>query len=127
MGLLLVGSLSGGSMAKGVFAGALGILLGSVGLDPLTAEERFYLWLHGSDDGYFSAIAIMIGMFGVSEALDQMHYLSMPAIKQRLTRIVPSWQDVKKHLPLGLRCSALGTFIGALPRHRGRYCCFNGL
>lgn len=114
MGLLLVGSLSGGSMAKGVFAGALGILLGSVGLDPLTAEERFTFGYTDLMTG-ISAIAIMIGMFGVSEALDQMHYLSMPAIKQRLTRIVPSWQDVKKHLPLGLRCSALGTFIGALP------------
>ena len=40
-GLLLVGSLSGESLAKGVFAGALGVLIGMVGLDPMTAERRF--------------------------------------------------------------------------------------
>ena len=40
-GILLVGSLSGESLAKGIFAGALGVLIGMVGLDPLTAEGRF--------------------------------------------------------------------------------------
>ena len=41
MGILLVGSLSGESLTKGIFAGAFGMLIGTVGLDPLTAEERF--------------------------------------------------------------------------------------
>ena len=40
-GILLVGSLSGESLAKGIFAGALGVLIGMVGLDPMTAEGRF--------------------------------------------------------------------------------------
>lgn len=41
LGLLLVGSLSGESLLKGLFCGALGLLIGTVGLDPLTAQERF--------------------------------------------------------------------------------------
>ena len=36
-----MGSLSGESLAKGIFAGALGVLIGMVGLDPMTAEGRF--------------------------------------------------------------------------------------
>ena len=38
MGILLVGSLSGESLAKGVFAGALGIFLSMVGMDTLPAR-----------------------------------------------------------------------------------------
>ena len=74
LGILLVGSLSGESLLKGVFAGSLGLLIGAVGLDPLTAQERFTfgvveLW------GGISFIAVMIGLFGVSEALTQLHHI----------------------------------------------------
>ena len=41
LGILLVGSLSSGSLIKGIFAGALGIAIGTVGMDPLTFTERF--------------------------------------------------------------------------------------
>ncbi|HIC66342.1 MAG TPA: C4-dicarboxylate ABC transporter permease, partial [Paracoccus sp.] len=80
LGILLVGSLSGESLVKGIFAGALGLLIGTVGMDPLTAEERFtfgftQLW------GGISFIAVMIGMFGVSEALAQLHHVDKTAVK----------------------------------------------
>ena len=42
-GILLVGSLSGESLAKGIFAGALGVLIGMVGLDPMTARGALHL------------------------------------------------------------------------------------
>jgi len=41
IGITLVGTLSGESFAKGAFAGALGVLISMVGLDPMTAEGRF--------------------------------------------------------------------------------------
>jgi len=41
IGILLVGTLSGESFARGVFAGALGVMIGMVGLEPMTAEGRF--------------------------------------------------------------------------------------
>lgn len=114
MGILLVGSLSEGSLAKGVFAGALGMTIGTVGLDPLTAEERFTfgvteLW------GGISAIAIMIGMFGISEALAQLHNIDKIAIKQKVDNIIPSRKDIIKYLPLSIRASFIGVFVGALP------------
>jgi len=114
LGILLVGSLSGESLMKGVFAGALGLLIGAVGLDPLTAQERFTfgiidLW------GGISFIAVMIGLFGISEALMQLHHIDKLAIKQAISRIIPSWRAVRKFLPLSLQTSAIGVFIGALP------------
>lgn len=114
LGILLVGSLSGESLLKGIFAGALGLLIGTVGLDPLTAEERFTfgvieLW------GGISFIAVMIGMFGVAEALLQLHQVDKVAIKQTIKRIVPSWHSVRKFLPLSVKSSSIGVVIGGLP------------
>ncbi|MDR2787031.1 MAG: tripartite tricarboxylate transporter permease [Candidatus Accumulibacter sp.] len=113
-GLLLVGSLSGGTVSKGIFAGALGILFGTVGLDPLTAEPRFTF---GSVQLTAGApyVAAMIGLFGVSEVLVQLHELSFPVVKQRVSKLLPSWRLIRKYLPLASRCSVLGVVVGALP------------
>jgi putative tricarboxylic transport membrane protein len=114
MGILLVGSLSGESLSKGIFAGALGMLIGTVGLDPLTAEERFTFGVVELWNG-INPVAVMIGMFGLSEALIQLHHLDKVAIKQKLDKIIPSWGDVKRFLPLSLQTSSIGTIVGALP------------
>jgi putative tricarboxylic transport membrane protein len=114
LGILLVGSLSGESLVKGVFAGALGIVIGAVGMDPLTFTERFTFDQSALRQGV-SFVAVMIGMFGISEGLMQLHTLNTPAIKQKVGRIVPSWASVRKHLPLGAQTSTIGTVIGALP------------
>lgn len=114
LGILLVGSLSGESLVKGIFSGAFGILIGMVGMDPLTFTGRFTYDLPLMQSG-ISFIAVMIGMFGVSEALAQLHHLDTPAIKQKITRIVPSFGTIKKYLPLSLQTSSIGVIIGALP------------
>ena len=114
LGILLVGSLSSGSLVKGIFAGALGIAIGAVGRDPLTFTERFTFDLQIMEGG-ISFIAVMIGMFGVSEALLQLHHVDKTAVKQKISRIVPSLGTVKKHLPLSMQTSTIGVIIGALP------------
>ncbi|MFC4171127.1 tripartite tricarboxylate transporter permease [Microvirga sp. GCM10011540] len=114
MGLLLVGSLSGESVAKGLFAGALGVAIGMVGLDPMTAESRFTFDTIELMNGIPYVVA-MIGLFGISEALVQLHHLETPLVKQDVSRIVPPWSLVRKYLPLAFRSSATGVVIGALP------------
>lgn len=114
LGILLVGSLSGGSLVKGIFAGAFGIGLGAVGMDPLTFTERFTFDVPVLKSG-ISFIAVMIGMFGVSEALMQLHHIDSAAVKQKVGKIVPSWSVIRKYLPLSLQTSSIGVIIGALP------------
>ena len=114
LGILLVGSLSGDSLIKGIFAGAMGLMIGSVGLDPLTMAQRFTFGAPVLMGG-ISFIAVMIGMFGVSEALMQLHSVNTPAVRQVIKRIVPSFGTIRKYLPLSLQSSAIGVIIGALP------------
>lgn len=114
LGILLVGSLSSGSLLKGIFAGALGVVIGAVGMDPLTFTPRFTFDVPLLQGG-ISFIAVMIGMFGVSEALVQLHHADKQAVRQTITKIIPSWNVVRKHLPLSLQTSTIGVIIGALP------------
>lgn len=114
MGILLVGGLSGESLAKGIFAAALGVTIGMVGLDPMTAEQRFTFGTVQLLNGIPYVVA-MIGFFGLSEALAQIPRLNIEPVKQSVAKIVPSLDLVRKYLPLSLRSSAIGVAIGALP------------
>lgn len=114
MGILLIGSLSTASMAKGIFSGAFGVLVGTVGMDFVTAQERFtfgvtYLW------NGISPIVAIIGLFGIAEVLAQVKDLDVPRMRQSVKRIVPSFDSLRKYWKLGALSSAIGTFVGALP------------
>lgn len=114
MGLLLVGSLGTESTPKGLFMAALGILLGMVGMDPLTGQGRFTfgnLQLMGG----IHYVTAMIGLFGVTEGLSQIKSMDLPVVKQKIDKIIPSWETLMKYLPLSMRTSLLGVFVGALP------------
>lgn len=114
MGLMLVGSLGCKSLVKGVITAVIGVTLGMVGMDPINGVGRFtfgnvYL-MSGID--YITA---MIGLFGVSEVLEQVLDKGRPVIKQKVDKIVPSFKTVLKYLPLSIRSSIVGVLIGALP------------
>lgn len=114
MGIILVGSLSGKSIFKGIFAGSLGIILGLVGMDPLTAEGRFTFGSVQLMGGIHYVVA-MIGLFGVSEALSQIRNVDFKPIQQKVDRIIPPWKWIAEHLPLAIKSSVIGVFIGSLP------------
>jgi putative tricarboxylic transport membrane protein len=114
LGLLLIGSLSGESLAKGIIAGAFGILVGMVGLDPVTAQPRLTFGTTGMMGG-IHFVAAMIGFFGVSEAMVQLLDLDKKVVKQNVDKILPSWGVILKHLPLAARSGIIGVIIGALP------------
>lgn len=114
IGLLLVGGLASGSLAKGIFAAALGVVIGLVGMDPMTAQARFTFGNFGLMGG-ISYVAAMIGFFGIAEVLYQLRTVDLPPIRQKIGRVIPSWALVRKYLPLSLRSSSIGVGIGALP------------
>jgi putative tricarboxylic transport membrane protein len=114
MGILLIGSIGGGDPLKGVISGTIGILISMVGMDPTTGELRYTFGSVNLMAG-ISFVTAMIGLFGVSEALMQFRDSGAPSPKQDLSKIIPNWSTLKKYLPLAIRSSLLGVFIGALP------------
>lgn len=114
LGLLLVGSLSGTSLARGIFCAALGAMIGLIGLDQFTAVPRMTF---GVQDllGGVHYVVVMIGLFGMGEALYQVHHVHAHPIRQTIGRGILPWSLLRRFLPLSLRSSAIGVVVGALP------------
>ncbi len=114
MGLMLVGSLGCESAARGIFAAAIGVFIGMIGIDMVTGQPRFTfgnVYLMGG----VSYVVAMIGLFGMSEALYQLRDLSVYPVKQKVDKIIPGWKNVIKYMPLSFRTSLMGVLVGALP------------
>jgi len=114
MGILLITSMGHGSTIKGIIAGTVGVLLSMVGLDPSTGELRYTFGTVYLMQG-ISFIPAMIGLFGVSEALFQVRGGTLPPIKQMVDKVIPDFKSIVKHIPLVIRSSLIGVWIGALP------------
>lgn len=114
MGLVLVGSLGCESTPRGIFAAALGVMIGMIGIDFDTGQPRFTFGSIYLMSGV-NYVCAMIGLFGISEAILQARDLFATPIKQEINKIFPEWKETKKHFPLTVRSSLLGAFIGALP------------
>ncbi len=118
MGLMLVGGLGGKSVVKGLFTAAVGLMLGVIGTDELTGLGRFTFGITSMRNG-ISFISVMIGLFGISEALMQLRMRDRPIIRQELDRISPPKEKLLKMMPVCLQGSLIGTFVGALPGSGG--------
>ena len=119
LGISMVASLSGGSAAKGIAAGAIGLILAMVGMGSQGGTLRWtfdqlYLW-----DG-LPLVPITLGLFALPEMIDMAITRTKIAkdMSSRSTKLAGQWQGIKDtftHWWLTLRCSALGTFLGAVP------------
>lgn len=114
-GISMLATIGDGTPMKNIIAGALGVLLATVGKDLLTTVERFTFGFNELSEG-IGFVPVMIGIFGISELLVQAERLQaerkliqMKAIK------LPSREDYRKVWKTILRSSSIGTFIGILP------------
>ncbi len=114
MGLMMVGSLGSKSLKRGIVAGAIGLVIGCIGIDPQTSVKRFTFDVVYLNAGVDFVVA-MIGLFGASEALIQLSDINSTAIKQKINKIIPSWKVTLKYLPLTIRSAIIGVLVGALP------------
>ncbi|WP_305985442.1 tripartite tricarboxylate transporter permease [Roseibium sp. MMSF_3544] len=118
--LTLIASLSGKSLAKGIFAAAFGALLATVGVDPETASPRFTFGFVELFDGLPLA-AVAIGVLAVPEIIMRLqegrHYrrrdVEAVATEARQDRLTLS-EFLALKMPI-FRGAGIGTAIGALP------------
>jgi putative tricarboxylic transport membrane protein len=107
--------LSEGSILKGLMMGSLGLLFGTIGLDPVNGAERFTLGIGQLTDG-IDFVVMAMGLFGLSEILMNLEAPEERDIfKTALKGLFPTWDDWKRAWGSVLRGSILGFFIGILP------------
>src|SRR2546425_3357412 len=115
LGLLVLAYMSGGSMLKSLAMAALGLLLGMIGIDPMTGFFRFSYGLVELGDG-IGVVPVAVGLFGLSEILLTAGQPTPPEVrKPRLKELLPSREEWRDSLwPIG-RGTVLGFLIGIIP------------
>ena len=115
MSMMIVTYLVRGSMAKALMMVGLGLVLGTVGMDPISGRDRFvYDWLVLKDG--IGVISIAIGMFGVTEILETIgSTIEAEVFEKKIKGYWPNRQDWKDSwAPIG-RGTLVGFFLGIFP------------
>ncbi len=121
LGLSCISSISGDSQLKGLAAGLIGLLLGTVGLDSLTGAKRFDFGTTVLISGV-PLVPASIGLFAASEVLRRVLQRDIVLVKnapgvdgQSLALAIPRLADFIRLRWVILRSSLLGLFVGILP------------
>ncbi|MFV2035483.1 MAG: tripartite tricarboxylate transporter permease, partial [Halocynthiibacter sp.] len=118
---VVIGSVIGKSITKGLASAALGVLINMIGLDPISSEERFTFGSFDLTNG-ISLVPLMIGIFVLGEVFMQLEsrgqkaeVFDEPSSEADKARNHLSWREFKPCIPHIIRSSFIGSFIGMLP------------
>jgi len=117
-GFIVLSNVTGGSLIKSLMMAVVGLIIGTMGLDPVTGEYRFTF-----DTTYLLSgiefVAVAIGLFGIAEVLanvDQpLEKLEQSVIVPRFRDLYPSLQDLKASVGAILRGAGIGFGVGLVP------------
>ena len=114
-GLTIIASVSGDSIRKGMISGLLGMLIATIGIDPVQGFPRFAFGYTSLTAG-IQFIAVMIGLFGLAEAFKRYKEgIDSIDAEQKVGNLLPSRSDLNKIKNTTVGSSIIGTFIGAIP------------
>lgn len=116
----IVGAVSGDSMVKGLFSAAVGILLATVGSDPMLGISRFTFGVTSLLDG-LTYIPLLVGLFAVAEVMNH----AANGFSNRITEVRLKDEDRARNrisvrewgvmtMPM-VRGSIIGSFVGLMP------------
>ncbi len=115
LGLVMVSFLARGSMVKAMMMAALGLFLGTIGMDFIVGKPKFTFGLNVLMDGV-GLIPVVMGLFGISEVmLNIEESFHQEVFKTKISHLLPNLKDWKDSIMPILRGSFLGFFLGILP------------
>lgn len=118
LGLACIATLSEGQQAKGMMMGALGLLLATVGIDPVSAMSRFTFGFSGMEAG-IAMLPLVIGIFPLAEVFMRIYEKAISATPINpidcRNIIFPSLAEWKGRFGVLARSCGLGVIIGVLP------------
>lgn len=126
-GLTIIAGVSSDSMLKGLMSGAFGLLLSTIGMDPIEGAKRFMFGQSALYEG-INTTAALIGLFSMSQVL----ILAEKKIKERAKaarftdKLSISRKEAKMLTPTILRSWVIGNLIGILPGAGASIACFMG-
>jgi putative tricarboxylic transport membrane protein len=117
-GLTLVSFLGSASRPRALAMAALGLLLGTVGLDPVRSEARFTFGTLSLQGG-IEMVPMVMGLFGMSQVLIMVERrLAVEEIAKapsRLRELLPNREEWRLSIGAILRGTLVGFLVGILP------------
>ncbi len=115
LGLTILSFLSQGSMLKALLMAAVGVLIGLIGIDQITAQPRLTFGRLELLDG-IGLVPVVMGLFGVAEILSNLEReIEREIVKARIGGLWPSLADWAASKWAIVRGTVLGFFLGILP------------
>jgi putative tricarboxylic transport membrane protein len=124
LGLSAIAGLSGKSLVKGGMAACIGLMIASIGTDPVSGVPRFTF---GSPDllNGIRPIVVMVGLFAVTELIAQVVEPDWEKPTGRAARLkLPDWAMWKRLRRAQFIGSIIGAFEGATPGAAGSVAAF---
>jgi putative tricarboxylic transport membrane protein len=124
LGLSVIVSLSSGSLVKGLMAATLGLMISTIGTDPLSGVTRFTFGEPELLTG-IEYVIVMVGVFAMSELMMTANTPDWGKTDQRQTRIkLPSFRKWRKLWRAQAIGSGVGIFEGVMPGAGGSIAAF---
>ncbi len=102
------------SLMKGLVAGLVGMVLTTVGMDPLTGTSRLHFGQTGMMRG-LELIPVVVGLFGIGEILLAAEEGVQNIYQGKLGKMTPRGHDLKQGLFASIRGTVIGFFPGLIP------------
>jgi putative tricarboxylic transport membrane protein len=127
LGLSVIASLSEGSLLKGLIPGILGLIIATIGNDPISGVNRFTFGSVNLIEG-FGPILVMVGLFAVSELLRQSGLPDWPKAAGWTRIKLPSFKLWRTRLAIPHAIAGIiGTIEGIIPGAGGTIAAFLSL
>jgi putative tricarboxylic transport membrane protein len=116
VGLLILSGITGGSMVRAALMVVVGIMLGTVGIDPMTGIMRFTMGSTDLGKGIEFVIVIM-GAYGLGEVLQSLcePKVEVTPVKVRMRELYPTREEMRRAVPAMFRGGLVGFCIGLIP------------
>lgn len=124
LGLSVIATLSGENLVKGFIAALLGLMVATIGTDPVTGGNRFTFGSSELLTG-IEPVMIMVGLFAMSELLVQAAGRGAGELVQSRPRIVFPGRRLVRRLAIPQAIGGvIGTFEGVMPGAGGTVASF---
>lgn len=115
-GLTIIAGVSTKSMTKGLVSGAFGLLLSTIGMDPMLGRLRFTFGMPSLYSG-LPFTATLIGLFSMSQvlALAEKRIRKSGKFIDFDEKVMLDKKELKRIMPTVLRSTVIGNIVGILP------------
>ena len=118
LGFVVLSNVTGTSLVKSLMMAVVGLIIGTVGLDPVTGVFRFTFGSVSLLSG-IEFVAVAIGVFGIGEVLINVEkpadLVEGKVLVPRLRELYPSLDDLRKSIKAILRGTGIGFAVGLVP------------